>query len=52
MAGQGHVLAVAMVGRVRATPVSVLVMVIEALATAAPVGSVTVPTMVASWASA
>src|SRR5579864_3372251 len=37
---------------VRASPVSVLVTVMETLGTAAPVGSVTVPTMVASWANA
>src|SRR5579863_955451 len=41
-----------LVGRLRVTPVSLLVMVRAALGTAAPVGSVTVPTMVASCANA
>src|ERR1700728_879910 len=41
-----------LLGRVRVTPVSELVIVMLALATVAPVGSVTVPTMVASWANA
>src|SRR5579864_1198000 len=39
-----------LLGRVLSTPVSLLVMVTVALGTAAPDGSVTVPTMVASCA--
>src|SRR5579871_1517225 len=41
-----------LVDRVRATPVSVFVRVMEAFGTAAPDGSVIVPTMVASCAQA
>src|SRR5579863_1784813 len=41
-----------LVGRLRVIPVSLLVMTMAALGTAAPVGSVTVPTMVASCAHA
>src|SRR5579863_7905517 len=41
-----------LLGKLRATPVSVFVTVMVTLGTAAPLGSVTVPTMVASCAKA